>query len=76
MPVEALLSIARFLGADFTNEWIGLADQGAFDLPDDEPDPMRTAIGAAEDTAEIVRRAGDGEFCAVDREALKVIGRR
>lgn len=76
MPIEALLSIARFLGADFTNEWLGLADQGAFDLPEEEPDPMRVAIGAAEDTAEIVRRASDGEFDREDRAALKSVGQR
>lgn len=76
LPVDALLSIARFLGADFTNEWLGLAEQGAFDLPDEEPDPMQAALGASEDTTEIVRRAADGEFCANDKAALRIVGQR
>jgi len=50
-----LLSISAFLGADFTNEWLPLADQGAFDLPDDEPSPGTLATQLAEDTAAMVR---------------------
>lgn len=74
---EHLLSLCAFLGAEFTSEWLGKAGQGAFDLPDsDDPRPGDLALAASEDTTEIVRRAADGEFCADDRQALKVVGQR
>lgn len=77
LSLEALLSITGFLGADFTNEWIGLAGQGAFDLPDEsQPPPGMLAADDSSDAAEIVRRAADGEFDAEDRKALKVVGQR
>lgn len=77
MPFEAQLSIARFLGSDFTNEWLHLADQGAFDLPDEtEPPPGEIAADVAEDSADITRRAADGVFCSDDRQALRVVGQR
>lgn len=75
LPIEALLSIAAFLGADFTNEWLGLAQQGAFDFPDEgEPRPGDMAVESSSHALEIVKRAADGEFCAEDRAALKGIG--
>lgn len=77
MPFEAQMSIARFLGADFTNEWLVVAEQGAFDLPDEsEPPPGMLAADCTGDSAEIARRAADGEFCSDDRKALKVVGQR
>lgn len=62
LPLDALLSITAFLGADFTNEWLHLAEQGAFDLPDDEPSPGNVASEIAEDSAAVVRdiHAGGG----------------
>lgn len=75
LPDWALLSIARFLGADFTNVWLGLAGQGAFDLPDDEPEPGALAVEGCSDAANIVRIAHDG----IDREEraeLPAIGAR
>lgn len=75
-PPEALLSWAAFLGADFTNEWLALAGQGAFDLPDDDPEPGDLAIESTEDSATVVRAAMDGEFDADERRDLKVVGRR
>lgn len=75
MPFEAQLSIARFLGSDFTNEWLHLADQGAFDLPDDDmPPPGELAADVAGDSAEVVRMAADGVFCGEDRKRLRAIG--
>lgn len=75
LALEALLSIASFLGSDFTSEVLGVVGQGAFDLPEDgDPDPTAMMVGATEDTAELVRRAADREFCAEDRQALKVVG--
>jgi hypothetical protein len=75
LPPEALISISLFLGADFTSEWLSLAQQGAFDFPDgDEPRPGDMAVEASEHTTEIVRRAADGVFDDADRRALKVVG--
>ncbi|MEH3121198.1 MAG: hypothetical protein PGN16_04325 [Sphingomonas phyllosphaerae] len=77
LPGDALLSISRFLGAAFTNEWLHLADQGAFDLPDgEEPTPMSIAAEAAEDTATVVRMAADQKWDAAERAQLPEIGRR
>ncbi|AJA07429.1 hypothetical protein SKP52_02470 [Sphingopyxis fribergensis] len=75
MPFEAQMSIARFLGAEFTNEWFHLAGQGAFDLPDeDAPTPGELAADIATEGAEVVRMAADGVFCGEDRKRLRAIG--
>lgn len=71
-----VMSIARFLGSEFTNEWLHLADQGAFDLPDDEPDPGELAADNSDDNATVVRAAVDGEFDNEERRDLKVVGKR
>lgn len=76
LPSEALLSIAMFLGADFTNTWLLLAGQGAFDLPDDEPEPGDLAADTSEITAKVVRAAVDGQFDGDEKPALKVVGSR
>lgn len=77
MPLEAVLSIAMFLGSDFTNEWLHLAGQGAFDLPEgDDPLPGEFAADVVGDGAEVARRAADGEFCDDDRAALRAVGQR
>jgi hypothetical protein len=77
LSLEALVSITGFLGADFTNEWLDLAGQGAFDLPDEsEPPPGMLAADVAGDSAEIARRAADGEFDADDRKHLRAVGQR
>lgn len=77
LPLECLLSVSKFLGAEFTSEWLFEADQGAFELLDGEV-PVPGALAAAEalDTAEIVTRAADGEFGPSDIEALKAVGHR
>lgn len=75
LPPEALLSVMAFLGTDFTSEIIGIIGQGAFDLPEEsDPDPIKMMVGATDDTAQLVRRAADGEFCDDDKQALKVVG--
>lgn len=77
LPPEALLSLMLFLGSDFTNEWLHLAGQGAFDLPDDDvPPPGEFAADIAGDGAEVARMAADGEFCGDDRKRLRAIGQR
>lgn len=74
---EHIFSLASFLGPAFTSEWLKLAHQGAFHLPDEDlPPPGEIAADAATDTAEIVTRAADGEFCAEDRKALAGAGHR
>lgn len=76
LPPEALLSICMFLGASFTNEWLHLAHQGAFDLPSDEPDPGAVAADNSDDNAVLVRAAVDGAFDGGERKDLKVVGSR
>lgn len=73
---EALASIGLFLGATFTNEWIVLMGQGAFDLPDDEPDPGNLAADNSDDNATVTRAAIDGKFDPEERRDLKVVGSR
>lgn len=72
---EDLMSISRFLGAGFTNEWIAPAHQGAFDLPDEGlPRPGDVVAESAEDHAQLANAARDGEFCERDQPKLRVIG--
>lgn len=73
---EALLSIMLCLGADFTNRWIGQTQQGAFDLPDDEPDPGDLAADTADDTATVVRAARDRKFDRKEKPQLREVGAR
>lgn len=71
------LSIAKFLGAEFSTEWMALADQGAFDLPDaGDPDPGALAVENSEDNATVTRAAINGEFEPEERPDLKVVGTR
>lgn len=70
------MSLAKFLGADFTNEWLRLADQGAFDLPDDEPDPGELLADTSEDTAKLARMAADGDLRNDSPEKLRTTGAR
>lgn len=77
LPNEALLSIACFLGADFTNSWLALAKQGAFDLPEDgDPNPGTLACETADDSARVIRAAIDGEFDGREKPDLCVVGSR
>lgn len=77
LPNEALLSLALFLGADFTNSWIALAKQGAFDLPDDgDPNPGTFACETADDGATVIRAAIDGKFDDDETPGLCVVGSR
>ena len=77
LALESLLSIARFLGPDFTTEWLQESGQGAFELLEGQP-PLPGVLAAADamDTAEIASRAADGEFDANDKEALRAVGHR
>jgi len=76
MPADKLLSVASVLGADFTNEWLPLAAQGAFDLPDDDDDPQPgdLAADAAEHAATVARAARGGAFEPGDMPALRLVG--
>ena len=72
-----LLTMAGYLGPEFTAELLQPVGQGAFWLPDaDDMSPGDLAADLAEDAADVTRRAADGEFCHVDRKALGPRGRR
>lgn len=77
LGTEHLLSIASFLGETFTNEWLSLARQGAFALPDDGlPSPGDVAAECADDTADIANAAADGRFDGADGPKLRLVGER
>lgn len=79
LSLEALASIARFLGSGFTNEWMPvLMGQGAYDLPDsDDPEPAQIAADSADDTATLARAAADGEFKGHEEmRQLRIVGQR
>ena len=65
-----VMSITAFLGPDFTNEWLGIASQVAFDVTDEEPDPGQLAAITSQDTADIVRMVADGDLANDDPRAL------
>lgn len=69
-------SIASYVGADLTAAWIGLIGQGAFNLPDIEPDPGELAADNSDDNAVVVRAAIDGKFDRQERAELKHVGAR
>jgi hypothetical protein len=74
---EELLSIGKFLGDGFTTEWLRLAGQGAFSLPDGQiPEEPELVAEFASDTAEVAHMAADGHFCSEDERALRNIGHR
>ena len=70
------LSITAFLGARFTNEWLTLAGQGAFDLPDEEPDPGNVAADNSDDNADLTRKALDGTFANDCPQEMTALGTR
>lgn len=55
LPIERIMALSLFLGADFTSQWLKVADQGAFDLPDDEPNPGDIATDTSDAAASVVR---------------------
>jgi hypothetical protein len=76
LAYECLFSIALFLGSDFTSEWLKLARQAAFDLPDEDLPPGALAADTVDDAAVVTRAALDGEFKPHERPDLRVVGRR
>lgn len=76
-PFEHILSLAAAIGPEFTADWLKLADQGAFWLPDaDEPPPGELAADNADDNAVITRAARDGKFDKHERPDLRTVGNR
>jgi hypothetical protein len=85
IALEDVLSIATFLGAEFTNEWLPkLARQVASDVPNDDGSEEvldDLAEAAAEVEAE-VRRArhpkspGGPKIVPIERNAIKARGRK
>lgn len=75
--LEELLSLASFIGPDFSTEVLKIIGQGAYWLPDaDDLPPGELAADLSEINADVTRRAADGEFCGNDRKALAPRGRR
>jgi len=73
----AQLSLIQFIGPEFTTEWLKMAGQGAFWLPDlDDTPPGEMAADLSDGAAAVVRRALDGELCPEDRRQLRPVGRR
>lgn len=69
-------SLASYIGADLTTEWLRLIGQAAYNLPDCEPDPGAVAADNSDDNAVLVRAAVDGVFDGGERKDLKVVGSR
>jgi hypothetical protein len=74
--LEEVLSLASFLGCEFTTELIAPAQQAAFDLPDEELPPGQIAADNAEDNATVTRAAIDGEFQQHEHPPLREVGLR
>lgn len=75
--IAAALSLAAFLGPEFTSELLVLADQGAFLLPDaDDTPPGAVAADTSDDAAVVVRAAIDGKFDAHEKPDLRTVGKR
>lgn len=68
-------SIASYIGADLTTQWLLPIGQAAFDLPDEEPEPGALAADNSDDNADLTRKALDGTFandCPKEMSALGV----
>lgn len=77
LSLDRLLSISSVIGPEFTVEWLGLASQGAFWLPNaDETPPGEMAADNSEDNATLVRAAIDGVFNGDEKPVLAVVGKR
>ncbi|HYI40012.1 MAG TPA: hypothetical protein VE053_06810 [Allosphingosinicella sp.] len=77
LSLDALLSLSSFLGPDFTCEWLSLAQQGAFWIPNPEDLPAgEIAADSAEDCAAVARAAADGRFDRDERPVLRAVGTR
>lgn len=75
--IEEVLSLSAFLGPEFTSEWLDLAEQGAFLLPDsDGLPPGALAADNAEDNADLTRAAMDGKFERAEKPRLHTVGVR
>jgi len=64
IKAEELASLSRFLGPEFTTEWLSrVAQQGSFWMPEeDDTPPGALAADEALDAAHVARCAADGDF--------------
>ena len=69
-------SIASYIGAELTTEWIRFIGQAAVDLPEFEPDPGELAADTSEDSARVVRMAADRDLTNDDPQQLRATGSR
>jgi hypothetical protein len=74
LSAEQLVSLSSFLGPVFTSEWLAVAQQGAFWLPDGEIEPGEMAADNADDNAVITRAARDNDFDQLERPQLRLVG--
>jgi hypothetical protein len=75
--LEAMLSLSAFLGPEFTCEWLHLAHQGAFWLPEGGIlPPGEIAVDNADDNAVVTRAALNGQFDRDEAPELRVVGAR
>lgn len=82
LDYDQKFSIASYIGADFTSEWIRFMGQAAFDLPDDPDGDLDTAAEDAAAFAGSVRRArhpaspGGIAIVQIEREDIIPLARR
>lgn len=81
LPNEALVSISKFLGPEFTCEWLGLADQEACWKEPEDGDIAALNTDAAEYNYEHSKATdpsgpGGAEVLPIERQRLKQIARR
>lgn len=74
--LEEVLSLASFIGPEFTSEVLHCASQGAFWLPEaDDLSPGALAADLAEGAAKVTRAAADNDFNRDERRDLRPVGR-
>lgn len=71
------MSLAAYLGAEFTSVWLAVAEQAAYDLPDGGEDDLDNAALDASEAAHAVQRArhpaSPGGTAIVSEERAEII---
>lgn len=76
LDYDQMFSIASWIGADLTSEWIRFMGQTAYNLPETEPDPSGLARENSYDNADLTSKALDGTFKNDCPKEVTAIGRR
>jgi hypothetical protein len=74
--LSAILSVAKFLGPDFTADILAIVGQGAFALPTGAIDCAELMKGATSSAGLVVACLADGDCSADDARVLPAVGRR